>query len=89
VAGRAIRLGRDGSVDVAASVSGDRYQTTVHARLPVRLRVGVTLPTGKTVDTAQLNGRAVRVSRRRTNRGLEVTAAAAPGAAQRLVITTR
>lgn len=89
VAGRGIRLGRDGSVDVAAGVSGNRYETTVLARLPVRLRVGVTLPAGKTVDGVQLNGKAVRVSRRRTNRGLEVTAAAAPGATQRLVVTAR
>lgn len=58
VAGRDIRLGRDGSVDVAASARGDRYETTVLARLPVRLRVGVTLPAGTRVVATRLNGRA-------------------------------
>ena len=44
IAGRDIRLGRDGSLDVSAQASGRRHVTTVTAQAPVRLRVGVTLP---------------------------------------------
>lgn len=72
-----------------AEARGRRYATTVTARLPVRLRVGVTLPRGAGVVSARLNGRSVRLAERRTNRGLEVSAAAAPGAEQRLEVTTR
>jgi hypothetical protein len=89
IAGRAIRLGRRGSVAVAASRAGRRYRTTVTARAPVRLRIGHTLPAGAAVRRVTLNGRPVRHRERRTNRGLEVTVAARVGSTQRLVVTAR
>ncbi len=86
ISGRDIRLGRDGAVDVAARASGRRYSTTVTARLPVRLRIGVTLPHGTSVGSAALDGEAVVVTERATHRGLEVTATTSPGAEHTLVV---
>jgi hypothetical protein len=87
IAGSNIRLGDDGSVDVSASRSGRTYTTTVHAHAPVRLRIGHTLPAGAEVAGVRLDGRRVNADERETNRGLEVTVTASPGASHTLVIT--
>ncbi|MEA2227572.1 MAG: hypothetical protein QOF04_1202, partial [Solirubrobacteraceae bacterium] len=87
VAGRDIRLGADGSVDVAARRSGRIYRTTVTVRAPVRLRIGHVLPAGTRVGEVRLDGRRVNADERETNRGLEVTVATSPGARHTLVVT--
>jgi hypothetical protein len=88
IAGRDIRLGELGSVDVSARRSGPkRYVTTVGAYAPVALRIGHTLPAGSAVRDVRLNGRRVAAYRARlTNRGLEVTVPAAPGELQTLTV---
>jgi hypothetical protein len=87
IEGRAIRLGADGSVDVRARRAGRTYTTTVSANAPVRLRVGHTLPAAARVREVRLDGRRVDAEEGRTNRGLEVTVAASPGARHTLVVT--
>ncbi len=78
VQGSNIRLG-DGAADVFASRSGRRYTTKValdgvHVH---RLTLGAVLPATARVASVSLDGRRVkRYAARRTNRGLEVTAAA-------------
>jgi hypothetical protein len=89
VAGRNIRLGASGSVDVRARRSGRRFTTTVHAHAPVRLRIGATLPAGSRVAGVRLDGRPVDAAERETNRGLEVTVATSPGESHTLVVTAR
>jgi hypothetical protein len=89
IAGSNIRLGGDGSVDVRAQRSGRTATTTVFAHAPVRLRVGATLPAGARVRDVRLDGRRVNADERLTNRGLEVTAPASPGAKHTLVVTSR
>ena len=88
IAGRRIRLG-SGFANVRAFHRGGRYVTEVDtATAPVRrLFIGHTLPRGATVTGARLDGRRVNVRRRLTNRGLEVTVAARPGA-HRLEVRT-
>jgi hypothetical protein len=91
VAGSNIRLGR-GSVGVFASHSSSGYTTKVDAtRTPVRaLVVGHTLPRGSKPASVRLDGHTVEhYDARETNRGLEVTVAAKPGAQHTLAITTR
>ena len=91
VEGSNIRLGR-GAVGVFASRSGAVYTTKVDAtRTPVHeLVIGHTLPRGSRPDDVRLDGRRVkRYDARETNRGLEVTVAARPGAQHVLTITTR
>jgi hypothetical protein len=75
LSGANIRLGA-GSVDVRATHTGRRYTTTVRLGLAVRLRLGATLPLGARVGEVRLDGRPVDHQVRRTNRGLEVVAAA-------------
>jgi hypothetical protein len=89
IEGRAIRLGADGSVDVRARRAGRAYTTTVTARAPVRLRIGHTLLAGARVREVRLDGRRVDADERETNRGLEVTVAASPGARHTVVVTSR
>ena len=91
VAGSNIRLG-DGSVGVFASHSNAGYTTKVDAtRTPVRkLVIGHTLPHGSRPAAVVLDGRRVRHDdARETNRGLEVSVAARPGAQHTLTIATR
>jgi hypothetical protein len=81
ITGDAIRLGDSGRLSVRASRSGSTWKTTVDARAPVRLSIGATLPRGADVNDVRLDGRTVsRYGARLTNRGLEVTVTAAPGA---------
>jgi hypothetical protein len=87
IAGDDIRLGSGGSVDVRAARAGSTYTTTVFAHLPVKLRVGATLPAGASVAAVTLDGTPVTYAERLTNRGREVTVAAAPGASHTLVVT--
>src|SRR3954449_2629091 len=89
IAGTNIRLGGDGTVDVRAERSGRTATRTVFAHAPIRLRVGATLPAGARVRDVRLDGRRVSADERDTNRGLEVTVPAAPGAKHTLVVTTR
>ncbi|MEA2381776.1 MAG: hypothetical protein QOH72_1747 [Solirubrobacteraceae bacterium] len=88
IAGTDIRLG-SGSVDVRAQQAGRTATTTVFAHAPVRLRIGATLPAGARVRDVRLDGRRVDADERETNRGLEVTVPASPGASHTLVVTTR
>jgi hypothetical protein len=55
--------------------------------LPVRLRIGHTLPAGARAREVRLDGRRVGAAERETNRGLEVTVAASPGGRHTLVVT--
>jgi hypothetical protein len=81
IAGNSIRLGDHGKVSVRASHGGSTWKTTVDARVPVRLRIGATLPANAHVTDVRLDGKPVhRYSADLTNRGLEVTVVAAPGA---------
>ena len=77
IAGRDIRVGK-GSVDVAASRSGNRYRTEVDAKVK-RLRIGHTVPRDADVRSVTLDGKRVRWDERTTNRGLEVTVEAGRG----------
>jgi hypothetical protein len=91
VAGSNIRLGR-GSVGVFASHSNAGYTTKVDAtRTPVRkLVIGHTLPHSARLGTVVLDGHRVKhYEARETNRGLEVSVAARPGAQHTLTIATR
>jgi hypothetical protein len=91
VAGSNIRLG-GGSVGVFASRSRAGYMTKVDAtRTPVHeLLIGHTLPRGSRPAAVLLDGRRVKhYDARETNRGLELTVAAQPGAQHTLKITTR
>jgi hypothetical protein len=91
VAGSNIRLG-GGSVGVFASRSRAGYTTKVDAtHTPVReLLIGHTLPRGSRPADVRLDGRRVKdYDARETNRGLEVTVAASPGAQHTLTIATR
>jgi hypothetical protein len=88
VAGSNIRLG-SGSVDVFAARSGHRYTTRVSTTgLPLRtLVIGHTLPSGSSVRSVRLDGRAVRqFGLRNTNRGLEVTVPVRRGGRHTLVV---
>jgi hypothetical protein len=87
IAGSDIRLG-NGTVDVRARQAGRTATTTVFAHAPVRLRIGATLPAGARVREVRLDGRRVSADERATNRGLEVTVPASPGARHTLVVTT-
>jgi hypothetical protein len=89
IAGSNIRLGSSGSVDVKAQHTGKTFTTTVTAHAPVRLSVGATVPSGAHVDQVRLDGRTVSGDERETNRGLEVTVPASPGAKHTLVVTVR
>ena len=89
IAGTDIRLGSSGSVDVSAQRSGRTYTTSVFAHAPVRLRIGHTLPADADVGRVRLDGRPVSADECVTNRGLEVTVPASPGAKHTLVVTTR
>jgi hypothetical protein len=91
VSGERIRLG-GGFADVAASVSGSRYTTTVDIARSVgadKIRVGHTLPRGSHVVRVTLDGRVLdHWTSRTTNRGLEVTAPTKAGS-HTLVVATR
>jgi hypothetical protein len=89
IAGDAVRLGADGSVSVRASRSGSTWTTTVDADTSAKLRIGATLPAGAHVLEVRLDGRRVSQSRELTNRGLEVTVAATPGAPHTVSILGR
>lgn len=88
---RHLRLG-GGFADVAASVSGSRYTTTITVPKSVgatKIRVGHTLPRGSKVASVRLDGHRVdEWTTRTTNRGLEVTVPTKAGA-HTLVVTTR
>jgi hypothetical protein len=91
VAGSNIRLG-GGSVVVFASRSRGRYTTKVDAtRTPVHeLVIGHTLPRGSKPADVRLDGHRVKhYDARETNRGLELTVEAKPGAQHVLTIATR
>jgi hypothetical protein len=91
VAGSNIRLGR-GSVGVFASLASGGYTTKVDAtRTPVReLVIGHTLPRGSKPKAVWLDGRRVNdYDARETNRGLELTVDARPGAQHTLTIATK
>jgi hypothetical protein len=77
IAGHDLRVGK-GSVDVAASRSGDRYRTEVDAKVK-HLRIGHTVPRDADVRSVTLDGKRVRWDERTTNRGLEVTVEAGRG----------
>ncbi|MFC8504151.1 hypothetical protein ACFUC1_17465 [Pedococcus sp. NPDC057267] len=90
VSGDRIRLG-GGYADVAASVSGSRYTTTIDVEQAVgadQVWIGHTLPRGSRVGTVLLDGQVVTdATTRTTNRGLEVTVPTAAGS-HTLVVTT-
>ena len=88
--GSNIRLG-DGSVDVQASHTGDRYVTTAaqHGAGITTLLLGHTLPAGAEVARVTLDGRATDdYTTRETSRGLELRVEAGPRGRHTLVVTT-
>ncbi len=75
VAGRDIRLGARGSVDVRATAKGTTLTTAVRMeRLRADLTVGAVLPAGKHPATVRFNGGPVAFELVRTTRGAEVRA---------------
>ncbi|MFL5827477.1 MAG: glycogen debranching protein [Thermoleophilaceae bacterium] len=89
VAGTNIRLG-SGSIGVFASRSGSAYTTKLDATNTrvTTLLIGHTLPRGSRVGSVELDGSVVSgYDTRLTNRGLEVTIPASPGAQHTLVVT--
>jgi hypothetical protein len=89
VEGTNIRLG-NGSVDVLATRAGTTYSTSVDAtHTPGSvLIVGHTLPRGSRPIAVTLDGQPLKhYDARLTNRGLEVTAPAQPGAQHTLTVT--
>jgi hypothetical protein len=74
VSGKNIRLGR-GSVDVSASLTGDRLTTSVRAAgVRADLTVGAVLPAGTTPAAVTFDGKRVRYTVVQTTRGTEVRA---------------
>jgi hypothetical protein len=72
VSGKNIRLGR-GSVDVSASLRGDRLTTSVRAAgVRANLTVGAVLPAGTTPAAVTYNGKKVEYTVVQTTRGTEV-----------------
>jgi hypothetical protein len=69
-----IRLGH-GSVDVFASLKGNRLTTTVRLATKADLTVGAVLPAGKRPVTVTYNGKPVAYTVVQTTRGTEVHAA--------------
>jgi hypothetical protein len=88
--GSNLRLG-DGSVDVEASRSGNRYVTTAvqHRAAARTLLIGHTLPAGSKVAGATLDGRAADYTTRQTSRGLELRVEASPRGRHTLVVTVK
>jgi hypothetical protein len=90
VAGQNIRMG-DGSVDVFAAHTANRYETRllVH-RLHLRsLQIGQTLPAGSTPATVLVDGRpAHNVDVQQTNRGVEVSVPVKGDGLHTLTVTT-
>ncbi len=88
---RHLRLG-GGFADVAASVTRDRYTTTLAVPQSVgatKVWIGHTLPRGSRVTRVQLDGRQLADwTTRTTNRGLEVTVPTRAGN-HTLVVTSR
>ncbi|GAA4717168.1 hypothetical protein GCM10025782_12830 [Pedococcus ginsenosidimutans] len=86
-----LRLG-GGFADVAASVSGTRYTTTLDVPRSVGARkvwIGHTLPRGSQVASVLLDGRSLDTwTTRTTNRGLEVTVPTGSGS-HTLVVASR
>jgi hypothetical protein len=76
VAGRDIRLGNNGSVDVAATHTGNRYTTEIDVQVAgvKNVVIGHTLPRGSTIDSVSLDGAPISdFVTRTTHRGIEVT----------------
>ena len=71
VSGSAIRIGA-GTIDVAATHSGNTWTTTVTSRLACSLHVGATLPAGSTIQSVTLNGAPATYQVRDTNSGRQV-----------------
>jgi hypothetical protein len=89
VQGDDIRLGR-GFASVRAERAGRLYTTTIRVRrVKAALTIGVTLPRGKTVASARLDGRRVKAHAVTTNRGVEVTVRARGGGRHVLAVTRR
>jgi hypothetical protein len=75
VAGKNIRLGARGSVDVSASLKGNRLTTSVRLGVRADLTVGAVLPAGKQPAAVTYNGKPVAYQVVQTTRGVEVRAA--------------
>ena len=75
VAGKNIRLGARGSVDVSASLKGNRLTTSVRLGVRADLTVGAVLPAGKQPAAVTYNGKPVAYQVVQTTRGAEVRAA--------------
>jgi hypothetical protein len=73
VAGKNIRLG-GGSVDVSASLKGNRLTTTVRLDTRAALTVGAVLPSGRTPSAVTYNGKPVEYTVVQTTRGAEIRA---------------
>jgi hypothetical protein len=85
VSGKNIRLGSRGSVDVSASLKGNRLTTTVRLNAKADLTIGAVLPAGKQPATVTFNGKPVQYTVVQTTRGAEVRAAV--GGSGSLVVT--
>jgi hypothetical protein len=85
VSGRNIRLGNRGSVDVSASLQGNRLTTTVRLNARADLTVGAVLPVGRQPAKVTYNGKSVEYTIVQTTRGAEVLAEV--GGSGNLVVT--
>jgi hypothetical protein len=92
VAGSNIRLGMgNGSIDVFASHSGNRYETrlTLHSLHLHSVQIGHTLPAGSTPASVIVDGKPVgNATTRNTNRGVEVTVPVQGNGPHTLLVTT-
>ncbi len=71
VSGNAIRVG-SGTINVAATHTGNSWTTTVTSHLSCTLHVGATLPAGSAIQSVTLNGAKVKYTVRDSNAGRQV-----------------
>jgi hypothetical protein len=86
VAGSNILVGK-GSVDVAATHSGNLFNATVLAKVGAGLIVGQTVPDGAKIRSVTLNSKRAGFTVRHTNRGQEVLVPTQAGSSQQLEVT--
>jgi hypothetical protein len=85
VSGTAIRVG-SGTINVAATHSGNSWTITVMSRLACTLRIGATLPAGSTVKSVLLNGTSVAYSVRDTNAGRQIIVSTSCGSTSQVKV---
>ncbi|MGH2786961.1 MAG: glycogen debranching protein [Actinomycetota bacterium] len=78
----------DGTMAAAATVEGNRYETTTATPPGLELTIGHVLPSDATVESVTLDGAPVPYEVRDTTRGREVLVETTSDVSHRLVVTT-